>query len=195
MKETVDHFGGVDILVNNASAIYLADVEHTPAKKYDLMQQINVRGTYLMSQACIPFLKKSDHAHILSLSPKIEMLPKWFENHTAYTLSKYGMSMVIYGLAAQLKPYNIAANALWPRTTIATAAVQNLLGGDAMIRQSRLPAVVADAAYYILSQDPKEETGQFYIDEEVLRRYGVTDFQQYAVDPQATLAPDLFIEL
>jgi citronellol/citronellal dehydrogenase len=195
IRDTVEHFGGIDILVNNASAIYLAAVEHTPAKKYDLMQDINVRGTFLMSQACIPYLIKSDHAHILTLSPRIEMLEKWFENHTAYTLSKFGMSMVMFGLAAQLRPYSVAANALWPKTTIATAAVQNLLGGEAMMKKSRWPAVVADAAYYILSQDPQEATGQFYIDEEVLQRYGVTDFDQYAVDPTEELAPDLFVEL
>ena len=195
VEDTVAHFGGVDILINNASAIYLAGVEHTPAKRYDLMQDINVRGTYLMSQACLPHLKKSEHAHILTLSPQVVMEPRWFENFTAYTMSKYGMSMVMYGLAAEFAAYKIAANALWPRTTIATAAVQNLLGGDALFRQSRWPAIVADAAYYILSQDPAEATGQFYIDEEVLRRYGVTDFTQYAVDPASELAPDLFITL
>lgn len=191
----VERFGGIDILVNNASAIYLANTENTPARKYDLMHQINVRGTYLMSQACIPFLKKSDHAHILMLSPKISMDPRWFEMHTAYTMSKYGMSMVAFGLAAELKPYDIAVNALWPRTIIATAAVQNLLGGDEMVRRSRMPAIVADAAYHILSQKPAEATGQFYIDEEVLERYGVTDFSGYAVDPNAEPAPDIFVEV
>jgi len=195
VSETIAQFGGVDILVNNASAIFLAGIEHTPSKRYDLMQDINVRGTYLLSQACIPHLKKSEHAHIVTLSPKVDMDPRWFENHTAYTMSKYGMSMVMFGLAAEMRPYKIAANALWPKTTIATAAVQNLLGGDAMIRQSRLPSIVADAAYYILSQDPSEASGEFYIDEDVLRRYGVTDFDQYAVDPAAGLAPDLFIDL
>ncbi len=195
VAETVSTFGGVDILVNNASAIFLASTEHTPSKRYDLMHQINVRGTFLMSQACIPYLKKSNHAHILTLSPKIDMDSKWFENHTAYTMSKYGMSMVMFGLAAELKPYGIAANALWPRTTIATAAVQNLLGGDALVRQSRWPSIVADAAYHILSQEPSEASGQFYIDEEVLRRYGVSDFDPYAVDSSSDLAPDLFIEI
>ncbi len=195
VKETVSHFGGIDILINNASAIFLAGIEHTPAKRYDLMHQINVRGTYLMSQACIPHLKKSDHAHILTLSPKIDMKEKWFENHTAYTMSKYGMSMVMFGLAAELRPYKIAANALWPKTTIATAAVQNLLGGDALIRQSRWPSIVAEAAYFILSQNPEEGSGQFYIDQEVLERYGVTNFDSYAVEPGAELAPDLFVEL
>ncbi len=195
VRETVSHFGGIDILVNNASAIFLAGIEHTPAKRYDLMQQINVRGTYLMSQACIPFLKKSAHAHILSLSPPLDMNPVWFENHTAYTMSKYGMSMVTLGLSAELKPYRIAANALWPRTTIATAAVQNLLGGDDLIKRSRWPSIVADAATIILSQIPQETTGRFYIDETLLRAHGVNDFSQYAVDPKNELAPDLFITL
>ncbi len=194
VSETVSHFGGIDILVNNASAIFLAGIEHTPSKRYDLMHQINVRGTFLMSQACIPYLKKSSHAHILTLSPPVEMNPRWFENHTAYTMSKYGMSMVMFGLASELKPYKIAANALWPKTTIATAAVQNLLGGDALIRQSRWPSIVADAAYCILAHDPAFATGCFYSDEEILTQHGITDFTAYAVDPTAGLAPDLFIK-
>jgi len=191
--KAVDHFGGIDILVNNASAIYLAGIPDTPAKRFDLMHQINVRGTYLMSQACLPYLKKSTHAHILSLSPPIDLDPIWFENHTAYTMSKYGMSMVTIGLAAEGKHYGIAANAIWPKTTIATAAVQNLLGGDVLIRKSRKPEIVAEAAAWILSTDPKLTTGQFFIDEEVLRTQGITDFQHYAVEPSAELAPDLFI--
>lgn len=195
VNDTISHFGGIDILVNNASAIFLAGIEATPAKRYDLMQDINVRGTFLMSQACIPHLKKSEHAHILTLSPKVEMAPRWFENNTAYTLSKFGMSMVMFGLAAELRGHKVAANALWPKTMIATAAVQHLLGGDAFIRRSRIPSIVADAAYYILSQSPEEASGQFYIDEEVLARYGVTDFKQYAVDPSMELAPDIFIDV
>ena len=195
VRETVSHFGGIDILVNNASAIFLATTEHTPVKRYDLMQDINVKGTFMISQACIPYLKKSEHAHILTLSPPIELADKWFENHTAYTLSKYGMSMLMFGLAAELRPHGVAVNALWPRTIIATAAVQNLLGGNAMMKKARWPSVVADASYYILSQDPGEASGQFYIDEDVLLRYGVTDIGQYAVDPGEELAPDIFIEL
>lgn len=195
VQDTVAQFGGIDILVNNASAIYLAGIEHTRSKRYDLMHQINVRGTFLMSQACIPFLKKSSHPHILNLSPPLDMNPAWFENFTAYTMSKFGMSMVAMGLAAEMKPYGIAANALWPRTTIATAAVQNLLGGDALIRQSRWPAIVADAAAIILSRNPKETSGQFFIDETVLRESGISDFNAYAVDPTTDLAPDLFITL
>lgn len=195
VRDTVAHFGGIDILVNNASAIYLASMEHTPAKRFDLMHQINVRGSFLMSQACIPFLKESDHAHILSLCPPIDLSPKWFKHFTAYTMSKYGMSMVIKGLAQELKSYKIGANGLWPRTTIATAAVQNLLGGDALIQQSRWPAIVADAAEIILSLPPGETTGQFFIDEDVLRENGHTDFSAYAVNPATDLAMDLFINV
>ena len=193
VKQTVQLFGGIDIVVNNASAIYLAQSEYTPAKKFDLMHQVNARGTYLMSRACIPYLKQSTHAHIIALSPPLDMNPRWFESHTAYTMSKYGMSMVILGLSAELKPYNVSVNALWPQTTIATAAVQNLLGGDALMQQSRWPAIVADAASIILTQKPGEATGQFFNDEAILRASGVTDFSIYAVNPNETLAPDLFI--
>ena len=193
--DTVAHFGGIDILINNASAIFLAGVEYTPSKRYDLMHQINVRGTFLMSQACMPYLKKSSHAHILNLSPPLDIKAEWFESHTAYTMSKFGMSMVALGLSAELKPFGVAANGLWPKTTIATAAVQNLLGGDALISQSRWPSIVADAAAYIVSQDPKTTTGNFFIDEDVLRLQGITDFTPYAVDPTKPLAPDLFITI
>lgn len=195
IHDTVAHFGGIDILVNNASAIYLANTESTPAKKFDLIHQINVRGTFLMSRACIPHLKKSSHAHIINLSPPLHLNPLWFENHTAYTLSKYGMSMIALGLAAELKPYRIGVNAIWPKTLIATSAVRNLLGGDELMRQSRWPAIVADATAIILSKDPGEVTGQFFIDEEVLREAGIVGLEKYAVDPEANLAPDLFIEL
>jgi len=191
---TARHFGGIDILVNNASAIFLATTEFTPIKRYDLMHQINVRGTYLMSKACLPFLLQSPHAHILNLAPPIDLKPQWFAGHTAYTMSKYGMSMIAYGLAAELQDRAISANCLWPRTTIATAAVQNLLGGDAMVRVSRKPEIVADAAAQVLSRSPGEESGRFYIDEEVLREAGVNEFQEYAVDPAASLMPDLFIQ-
>jgi len=193
--DTAAHFGGIDILINNASAIFLAGVEYTPSKRYDLMHQINVRGTFLMSQACMPYLKKSSHGHILNLSPPLDIKADWFESHTAYTMSKYGMSMVALGLSAELKPFGVAANGLWPKTTIATAAVQNLLGGDTLISQSRWPSIVADAAAYIVSQDPKTTTGNFFIDEDVLRLQGITDFTPYAVDPTKPLAPDLFITL
>ncbi len=195
VKDTVAHFGGIDILVNNASAIYLAGIEHTPAKRFDLMQQINVRGSFLMSQACIPYLKKSTHPHILSLCPPMDLNAKWFEHFTAYTMSKYGMSMVIKGLSQELRPHKIAANGLWPRTTIATAAIQNLLGGESLIQKSRWPTIVADAAALILSLPSGETTGEFFIDEEVLRENGHTDFSEYAVDPTTDLATDLFINI
>jgi citronellol/citronellal dehydrogenase len=192
--KTANHFGGIDILVNNASAIFLATTAFTPAKRYDLMHQVNVRGTFLMTQACLPYLKRSTHAHILNLSPPPDMQPKWFAPHTAYTMSKYGMSMVALGVAAELADEKISVNALWPKTTIATAAVANLLGGDAMIRLSRKPEIVADAAAAILAKSPGAESGRFYIDEDVLRAAGVTDFAGYAIDPSARLMPDLFIE-
>ena len=195
VKTAARHFGGIDILVNNASAIYLATTEHTPVKRFDLMHQINVRGTYLMAQACIPYLKESTHAHILNLCPPLKMEEKWFSQHTAYTLSKYGMSMITFGLSAELQESHISVNALWPKTIIATAAVRNLLGGEDMINRSRHPSIVADAACLILAQDPGTATGQFYIDEEVLIRYGITDMEPYAVNKAYEPAPDLFIDL
>ena len=195
VNEAASHFGGIDILVNNASAIHLAGIEHTPVKRWDLMHQINVRGSYVVSQACIPFLKKSNHAHILNLSPPMDMSAKWFGPHVAYTISKYGMSMLVLGLSEELKPYNIGVNAIWPRTVIATAAVQNLLGGEPMMRMARKPEIVADAAAAILSRDPRTTTGRFFIDEEVLREQGITDFHSYAMDPGSPLAPDIFVTL
>jgi citronellol/citronellal dehydrogenase len=193
VEETIKTFGGIDILVNNASAISLTPTEQTEPKRYDLMHDINVRGTFFMSKACIPHLKKSANPHILNLSPPLNLNPKWFAQHLAYTISKYGMSMIVTGLAEELKQYNIAVNALWPKTTIATAAVQNLLGGDFMIRKSRNPAIVAEAAYYILRRSAANCTGNFFIDEEVLKEEGITDLSQYAVNPNEGLMPDLFI--
>jgi citronellol/citronellal dehydrogenase len=193
VKKAADTFGGIDILINNASAISLTPIEQTEAKRYDLMHGINVRGTFFMSKACIPFLKKSTNAHILNLSPPINMIGKWFKNHTAYTMSKYGMSMIIIGLSEELKKDNIAANALWPRTTIATAAVQNLLGGEALIKMSRTTDIIADAAYYILKRSSKECTGNFFIDEQVLAAEGITDLEKYAVTPGGPLYTDLFV--
>ncbi len=187
-------FGGIDILVNNASAINLTSTEQTEAKRYDLMQSINVRGTFLMSKACIPYLKKSENAHILTLSPPINLNPKWFGKHVAYTISKYGMSMVVLGLAEELRKYNIAVNALWPKTTIATAAVQNLLGGDYVIQKSRTPEIVADAAFAIVSKPSDTCTGQFFIDEEVLATEGITDFSHYAVNGTQELMTDIFLD-
>lgn len=190
---TVAAFGGIDILINNASAISLTPTEHTDAKKWDLMHGINVRGTFLVCKACIPLLKNAHNPHILNLSPPLNMDPRWFAPHLAYTMSKYGMSMVVYGLAEELKPYRIAANALWPKTTIATAAVENLLGGDFLIQRSRTPEIVADAAFHILRRPSFECTGNFFIDEEVLSAEGVTDFTRYAVNPDQKLMNDLFV--
>ena len=192
VKKTVDTFGGIDILINNASAINLSSTEQIEPKRYDLMQDINVKGTFFMCRACIPYLKNSKHAHILNLSPPLNMDRKWFPKHLAYTMSKYGMSMIVLGLSSELKKYRVAVNALWPKTTIATAAVQNLLGGDDLIRHSRKPEIVADAAFHILNQ-PSTITGNFYIDEDVLRQNHIDNFDQYAVAPGANLMPDLFL--
>ena len=193
VQSAVSTFGGIDILVNNASAISLTPTEQTEAKRYDLMHGINVRGTFFVSKHCIPHLKKSTNAHILNLSPPINMDPKWFGGHLAYTLSKYNMSMIALGLSEELKPYRIAANALWPRTTIATAAVMNLLGGQALINMSRTPDILADAAYFILKRPSSTCTGNFFIDEEVLASEGITDLSGYSVVPGAPLYTDLFL--
>ena len=194
IEQTVKTFGGIDILINNASAINLSPTEHLESKRFDLMHQINVRGTFLMCKHVIPHLKKSSNAHILNLSPPLNLNPKWFANHGAYTMSKYGMSMIVLGLSEELKKYKIAVNALWPQTTIATAAVQNLLGGDVVIQKSRTPEIVADAAYYIVTKASSECTGNFFIDEDVLRKEGINDFSKYAVNPQQSLMTDLFID-
>jgi len=193
VDKAVDKFGGIDMLINNASAINLNNSEQMEPKRFDLMYDINVRGTFMVSKACIPHLKKSTNAHILNLSPPINMDMKWFANHLAYTISKYDMTMIALGLAAELKKYNVAANTLWPRTTIATAAVQNLLGGDALINMSRKPEIMADAAYYILSKPSADCTGNSFIDEAVLAAEGITDLSAYSVMPGAPLYNDLFI--
>lgn len=194
VAKTVEVLGGIDILVNNASAISLGSTEQTEPKRFDLMQDIQVRGTFFMSRACIPHLKQSPNAHILNLSPPINLEPRWLGQHLAYTLSKYGMSMIVIGLAEELKKYRIAVNALWPKTTIATAAVQNLLGGTALMERSRRPEIVADAAYYILSREAGETTGQFFLDEAVLSAEGIRDLEGYAVDPGKELMKDLFLD-
>jgi citronellol/citronellal dehydrogenase len=194
VNATIEKFGGIDILVNNASAISLTPTEQTDPKRFDLMMDIEIRGTFFMSKACIPQLKKSANAHILNLSPPVNLNPKWLAQHLAYTISKYGMSMIIAGLAEELKPHRIAANALWPKTTIATAAVQNLLGGDALIQMSRKPEIVADAAYYIVKQAADVCTGNFFTDEEVLMKEGITDFSSYAVNPGQPLMKDIFLD-
>ncbi len=193
VEKTVDAFGGIDILINNASAIQLTNTEQTEAKRFDLMHDINVRGTFLMTKHCIPHLKKGNNAHILTLSPPLNMDLKWFKNHIAYTLSKYNMSMMTLGWSEELKQYGVAANALWPRTTIDTAAVRNLLGGDALAKMSRKPEIIADAAYYILNKPSAECTGNAFIDEDVLAKEGITDLSAYAVMPGAQLYNDLFL--
>jgi citronellol/citronellal dehydrogenase len=188
-----NHFGGIDVLINNASAISLTPTEKTEAKRYDLMYDINVRGTFFMSQACIPHLRKAANPHILTLSPPINMDLKWFSNHIAYTISKYNMTMIALGLSEELKKDKIAVNALWPRTTIATAAVQNLLGGDMLMKMSRKPEIIADAVYYILSRPSDSYTGQTLIDEAVLAAEGITDLEKYSVVPGAKLYNDLLV--
>ncbi len=193
VDKAVETFGGIDILINNASAISLTPTEQTEPKRFDLMHDINVRGTFFVSRACIPHLKKSSNAHILTLSPPINLDIKWLKGHVAYTMSKYNMTMIALGLAAELKQYNIAANALWPRTTIATAAVQNLLGGDALIKMSRTTDIIADAAFYILSKSSIDCTGNTFIDEDVLAKEGITDLSKYSVVPGGTLYNDLFV--
>lgn len=193
VTQAVGAFGGIDILINNASAISLTPTEQTEAKRYDLMHDINIRGTFMVSKCCIPHLKKGTNPHILNLSPPINMDPKWFGAHLAYTISKYGMSMVAHGLAQELRSFNIAANALWPRTTIATAAVRNLLGGEMLMNMSRKPEILADAAYHILMRPSDQCTGNFFIDDEVLAQEGITDLSAYSVVPGAQLYPDLFL--
>jgi citronellol/citronellal dehydrogenase len=193
VKAAVDKFGGIDILVNNASAISLTGTEYTPMKRFDLMHQINTRGTFACSQACIPFLKKAANPHILNISPPLNMEERWFAPHVAYTMAKFGMSMCVLGMAGELRRDGIAVNALWPRTTIATAAIQNLLGGEAAMRGSRKPEIMADAAHAILTGPSRERTGTFCIDDEVLAATGKTDLSEYAMDPDAQLLPDYFI--
>jgi citronellol/citronellal dehydrogenase len=193
VNKAVETFGGIDVLINNASAITLLPVEQTTTKQFDLIHDINVRGTFFVSKACIPFLKKGNNPHILTLSPPINLAPKWFGNHLAYTLSKYNMTMIAIGLSEELKKYTIASNTLWPKTTIATAAVKNLLGGDALIKMSRHPEIVADAAFHILNRSSAECTGNTFIDEEVLALAGVTDLTPYSVIAGSRLYTDLFL--
>ena len=193
IDRTASTFGGIDIVVNNASAINIAPTTRLEMKRFDLMHQINTRGTFLTSKLAIPHLQKAENPHILMLSPPLTFEERWFAPHLGYSLAKYGMSLCVLGLAGELRPLGIAVNALWPRTLIATAAVRNLLGGEAMVRAGRSPEIVADAAYAIFVKPSREFSGNFLIDEELLRAEGVTDFAHYAVDPSVPLAPDLFI--
>jgi citronellol/citronellal dehydrogenase len=193
VAQAAEHFGGIDIVVNNASAINLAPIRALEAKRYDLMQTINPRGTFVVTRACLPHLSESDHAHVLTLSPPLSADPKWLKGNSPYTLSKMGMTMLTLGLAADEADAGIAANCLWPRTIIATAAVQNLLGGDEAMARSRTPEIVADAAHAILGRDPRSCTGNTFIDDEVLAEEGVTDLSKYSAD-DAELALDLFVD-
>ena len=192
VEAAVERFGGIDILVNNASAISLTGTLETPMKRVDLMLGINLRGTYLCSRACLPYLKRAANPHILTLAPPINLNPRWFKPHTAYTIAKYGMSMCVLGMAAEFRADGIAVNALWPRTTIATAALQIIPGADAS--HGRTPEIMADAAHCVLTRPSRSLTGRFLIDEAVLRDAGISDFARYAVKPGAALHTDLFLD-
>ncbi len=194
VAETVRTWGGIDICVNNASAIGLTDTESTPMKRFDLMQQVNARGTFATTQACLPHLKRAKNPHVLNLSPPLNMKAHWFAGHVAYTMAKYGMSMCVLGMAEEFKPFGVAVNALWPRTAIATVAMEMLGGGPEVLRRCRTVDIMADAAHAILVRDAKACTGNFFIDDEVLRQEGVTDLSRYAVDPKADLLPDFFLD-
>ncbi len=193
VDQTMSRFGRIDILVNNASAISLTGTLATPMKRFDLMHQINTRGTYACTQACLPHLMKADNPHVLNISPPLNLHPRWFKDHVAYTMAKYGMNMCVLGMAEEFRSKGVAFNALWPRTAIATAAIK-MLGGDPMMQHSRKPEIMADAAHAILVKDARECTGNFFIDDDVLRAEGVTDFRAYAVDPAVDPMPDFFLD-
>lgn len=194
VQQGVERFGGIDICINNASAISLEPTLATSMRRFDLMHQVNTRGTFLVSKTCIPHLKKAPNPHILNLSPPLEMKARWFAPHVAYSIAKYGMSLCVLGMAEEFRKDGIAVNALWPRTAIATAAVQNLLGGDQIVRRSRKPEIMADAAHIILCRNSREFSGNFCVDDEILESEGVADLTTYAVDPSAELVPDFFVE-
>lgn len=191
--QAVEAFGGIDILINNASAISLTGTADTEMKRYDLMHGVNARGTFLCSKLCLPHLEKAGNPHILNISPPLNMDPRWFAPHLAYTMAKYGMSLCVLGMSAELAEKGIAVNALWPRTAIATAAVRNLLGGEEMVRRSRRPEIMSDAAAAILGRNSKDFTGNFCIDDEILQEEGVTNLDAYSVEPGSELLPDFFL--
>lgn len=193
VRKTVERFGGIDILVNNASAISLTGTLQTPMKRYDLMHQVNTRGTFAVSQACLPYLLQAANPHILNLSPPLSLQPKWFKDHCAYTIAKYGMSLCVLGMAEEFRDQGVAVNALWPRTVIHTAAIA-MLEGVVKPENCRKSEIVADAAYVILTRDSRSCSGNFFIDEEVLREEGITDFSRYAVDSNGYLLPDFFLD-
>jgi citronellol/citronellal dehydrogenase len=193
VEQTAATFGGIDILVNNASAIHLADIQHTDVKRFDLMHAVNTRGSFLASKLAIPFLERAANPHILMLSPPLDMKERWFAPHAAYSIAKFGMSLLVLGLAGELRPKGIAVNALWPRTIIATAAVRNLLGGEAAIAGSRQPEIVADAAYRVFQKPARAFSGNFLIDDGFLAAEGIGDLDRYRVDPSRPLIPDFFV--
>lgn len=193
IDQTAQTFGGIDICVNNASAISLTDTRSTEMKRFDLMHQVNARGAFLVSKYCIEHLCRSDNPHILMLSPPLDLKPQWFAGHLAYSLAKYGMSLCALGLSEELRPLGIAVNALWPRTTIATAAIANIVGGEEVMRASRSPEIVADAAHVILTKPAGDFTGNFCIDDTLLAEHGVTNFDRYRIDPTVDLTPDFFV--
>lgn len=194
VDRAADHFSGIDVLVNNASAINLTDTQATPMKRFDLMHQVNARATFMTTQLCLPHLQRSQNPHVLTLAPPPELKAAWFAPHLAYTLSKYGMSLCVLGHAEEFRPLGIAVNALWPRTVIATTALRQIPGGDALRRRARTPMIMADAAHYVLTRGSRDFTGRFCVDEDVLREAGVVDFEPYAVEAGAELATDLFVD-
>ncbi|MEM8878254.1 MAG: NAD(P)-dependent oxidoreductase [Pseudomonadota bacterium] len=193
VDKTVDAFGGVDICINNASAISLTGTLETEMKRFDLMHQVNTRGTFLVTRTCLPHLLEAENPHVIMLSPPLDLQTKWFAPHTAYSIAKYGMSLCVLGMAGEFKSRGVAVNALWPRTTIATAAIKNVLGGDALMQASRTPDILADAAHLILSKPSRDFTGNFCIDDTLLAEHGVTDFEHYRVDPSQDLVEDFFV--
>ncbi len=193
VDQAVKTFGGIDILINNASAIDLSGTLDVSMKRYDLMHNINTRGTFLVSKLCLPHLLKADNPHILNISPPLDMSPVWFSRHVAYTMAKFGMSMCVLGMAEEFRQQGVAVNALWPRTTIATAAIKNLLGGEQAMRSSRKPEIMADAAHAILVRNSRECTGNFFVDDDVLRSIGITCLDDYAMVPGTKLLPDFFV--
>ena len=193
VEKAVAAFGGIDVLINNASAIHLSGTLDTPMKRYDLMHDVNVRGTFLCSQACLPYLIQASNPHILNISPPLNLQTRWFAPHVAYSMAKFGMSLCVLGMSGEFQNQGVAVNALWPKTVIATAAVQNLLGGDEVMKRSRRPSIMADAAYLLLTRNSRECTGNFFVDEEVLRAAGVTEFDGYSLTPGSDLIPDFFV--
>jgi citronellol/citronellal dehydrogenase len=193
VEKAVATFGGIDVLLNNASAIHLSGTLDTPMKRYDLMHDINTRGTFLCSRACLPHLLKASNPHILNIAPPLNIETKWFAPHLAYTMAKFGMSLCVLGMSGEFRERGVAVNALWPKTVIATAAVQNLLGGGDVVKRSRRPEIMADAAHLLLTRNSRECTGNFFVDEDVLRQAGITEFDKYSVTPGGDLIPDFFV--